>query len=195
MILSLLFLLSTKVFPVIHIDHVAKFNALKLSQEQKILNMQKSIKKAAQGSKTYANPAFMLASGEKDPRRLRKLNDCHPTLKEMVKFIDSRTKVLVFTCTRSKEEQAKMLKLGKSKVTVSRHNSTPAMAVDMVPLQKDGKVIWDDWDKLYLLNALALEWYGHNQKRGCVRGHQMRLGISWVSLSDPYHIELVDCAR
>ena len=49
-----------------------------------------------------------------------------------------------------------MLKLGKSKVTVSRHNSTPAMAVDMVPLQKDGKVIWDDRDKLYLLMLLLL---------------------------------------
>lgn len=121
------------------------------------------------------------------------LKTCHPVLQEIVTYIHNRLRVLVVTCHRTKEEQDKKVKQGRSWTRNSKHMRTPALAVDIVPIS-NRKIQWNDFDFLLTMNKLALDMFISKQKEGCYKGYRLRFGVFWTTL-DSYHIELVKCGK
>lgn len=134
-----------------------------------------------------ANPSLIEAI--KFSPRLKK---CHPFLQELVAYIHCYTSVRVFTCTRSKAEQERLVKMGRSLTKNSKHLHSPALAVDLVPYNGRGKINWSDWEKMWMIAAYTDLFLASKGGR-CYKGFKPRSGIEFIGITDPYHFEMRKC--
>lgn len=77
----------------------------------------------------------------------KRLQTCHPDLQKLFNEVIKHYDCTVICGVRGKEEQDEAVRLGKSKLTFpnSKHNSSPSMAVDVVPFPID----WNDATRFY----------------------------------------------
>ncbi len=113
-----------------------------------------------------------------------RLSKAHPDIQSAVKNVASKISfdVIVSCTTRSREDQAAAFKSGNSKAKFgqSPHNYSPALAVDLVPCDNDGK---PDWTTIHLYKALAEE---------MKRELNITWGGDWKTFKDYPHFELPD---
>ena len=116
-----------------------------------------------------------------------RFDTCHKDLRLMSQCVNSFLPVKVFSCHRTKAEQKDLCQKGFSNAcTTSRHLSLPSLAVDMVPLQPDGGIIWDDWENLVETGYHALHcWYDILEME-----EDLVWGFLWKNFPDPYHFEM-----
>ena len=119
-------------------------------------------------------------------KSLEKLNQCDIRLKTLCeKMLEISDFDMTVTCGhRTKEEQEKAFKEGKSKAHFgqSKHNSFPSHAVDICPYP----VNWDTKDiRWWKMVALAYE-------TARKLGFRIRSGAFFTGLADFPHIELED---
>lgn len=109
-------------------------------------------------------------------KSLEKLNQCDPELqlifKTVIKYIDCS----VICGHRTEKEQNKVLKNGKSKVgfPLSKHNTNPSLAVDVVPYPVD----WEDKNRFYYFGGFVMATYEMLYLDGKVR-KVLRWGGDW----------------
>lgn len=116
---------------------------------------------------------------------------CHPDLLALAQCVHKDIAIRIFSCYRTPAEQKKLFDLGRSKLDGSpgrrsKHNQNPSLAMDMVPLEFDSGIIWNDWEGLVAMAFFAQE---------CADGFgwpedYLTIGFYWQSISDPYHFEL-----
>jgi peptidoglycan LD-endopeptidase CwlK len=72
-------------------------------------------------------------------RSLERLSECHPDLQRIAHELIKEMDVTVLCGHRSKEEQDKAFNSGYSKLRwpLSKHNQTPALAMDLAPYPVD----------------------------------------------------------
>ena len=127
-----------------------------------------------------------------------KLQDCHNVLKELAAELWKRMDFLVFTCHRSKADQERMVKEGKSKTMNSLHLNAPARAMDIVPRKGvGGDLLWSDLRQLYFMSGMVIGIFDRLKKE---RGWDfvLRTGSDWdcdgqtfdSRFKDPYHFEI-----
>lgn len=116
-------------------------------------------------------------------RSKQNLSEAHPDLQklfnEVVRYFDCS----VIEGRRGQEEQDKLFHSGMSKVQYpnSKHNSTPSMAVDIVPYP----VVWSDTDRMYyfagIVKGIALS-----------MGIKIRWGGDWDSDTEVHDQTFMD---
>lgn len=96
-------------------------------------------------------------------KSLEKLKECHPLLQQLFMKVSEKFDCSVICGHRNKADQDEAVRTGKSKQPwpTSKHNSTPSMAVDVVPYP----INWND--------KLAFCYFA-----GYVKGIALGLGIS-----------------
>ena len=80
-------------------------------------------------------------------KSLRILEECHSDIQKLFKEVIKHYDCTVLCGHRSKEEQNELYRSGKSKLQYpnSKHNSSPSMAIDVVPCPID----WNDFNRFY----------------------------------------------
>lgn len=103
---------------------------------------------------------------------------------KLVRLVNEEIKICVCCGYRGKEEQDRAFLQGLSKLKYpkSKHNKTPAKAVDLAPLTIDNKINWKDINSFILLN-------------NCVQKHAsiLEIKIIWgggFKIRDYVHYEL-----
>lgn len=124
-------------------------------------------------------------------RSLSRLETCHPDLQRLFREVVKHFDCSVIQGHRSNEEQAEMLRTGRSQLGPgrSKHNREPSMAVDVAPWPID----WQDWNRWYAFAGFVL---GVASQMGI----EIRSGLDWdgdfdfhdQSFMDAPHFELVD---
>ena len=81
-----------------------------------------------------------------DRRSLEKLYTCTPAIQEVFLEVDRREKFRfkVSEGHRTIERQEELYELGRSKVKHGKHNESPSQATDIIPLQANGTIDWND---------------------------------------------------
>lgn len=104
-----------------------------------------------------------------------RLATCHPKLQELFNEVVKNYDCTVLQGERTKEEQDEYFRTGKSKVQYpnSKHNSSPSMAVDIVPYPID----WNDWNRFY-------HFAGYVKGVADNLGIKIRSGIDWDGDND-----------
>ncbi len=108
-------------------------------------------------------------------RSKERLETCHPRLQELFNEVVKNYDCSILQGTRSKEEQDKFFREGKSKVQYpnSKHNSTPSMAVDVAPYPID----WNNTNRFY-------HFAGYVNGVADTMGINLRWGGDWDSDKD-----------
>jgi peptidoglycan LD-endopeptidase CwlK len=122
---------------------------------------------------------------------LEQLSLCHPKLQELVKAVATKFDITVICGARSKEDQDKAFREGRSKAQYpnSPHNKLPSNAVDIAPYPID----WNDVRRFYYLGGFVVS----EAKR---LGIKIRWGGDWngnfdikdQNFHDLPHFELID---
>jgi peptidoglycan LD-endopeptidase CwlK len=126
-------------------------------------------------------------------KSLDKLETCDERLKKIaLKVVENFDCVVVYG-NRSKEDQDKAFKEGKTKLKfpLSKHNSLPSKAMDLAPFI-NGEIVWDDRQCYYFA--------GYVIRVAEELGIKIRWGGDWNSnrtikdqtFNDLVHFELVD---
>jgi hypothetical protein len=120
-----------------------------------------------------------------------RLATCHPDLQKLFNEVIKNYDCTILQGHRSKEEQDEFFRTGRSKVQYpnSKHNSSPSMAVDVVPYPID----WNDWNRFY-------HFAGYVKGVADSLGIRIRSGIDWDgdndfndnTFNDAPHFELLD---
>ena len=117
------------------------------------------------------------------------LSQCHIDLQlichELLKIFDHS----VICGHRSEEDQEKAFNKGNSKVHYpnSKHNSIPALAVDIIPYPID----WKDINNFSYMGGLFLG-IAYILKENKIITHDIRWGGHWKRLKDYPHFELIE---
>ena len=116
----------------------------------------------------------------------KKLLECHDDIQQLVQVVSDRMSLLVICGFRGKPEQNEAFSTGKSKLSWphSKHNCVPSLAVDLAPLQPDGKLSWND---IHLFKELGRVMFEEADKMNI----KIRWGGNFVSFKDSVHFELV----
>lgn len=118
---------------------------------------------------------------------LKKLKTAHPDLIRLAMAVDEIYPIQCICGYRSGEDQEKAFKEGKSKAKPgeSKHNKTPALAIDCVPdPDKDPKTI--SWADLSAFEFMCLTFESKAEELGI----KIRLGRDF-SFVDMPHVELI----
>lgn len=115
----------------------------------------------------------------------KKLLEVHPDLQRVVHAVAQRVNLLVVCGHRGKNDQNSAFLTGKSKLTWphSKHNKMPSHAIDLAPLDENGKLSWDRLDLFDELGKIMLE---EAEKLGI----EIAWGGHWKSFVDRPHFEL-----
>lgn len=120
-----------------------------------------------------------------------RLATCHPDLQRLFNEVIEHYDCSVTCGHRSKEDQDKVFKEGKSKIQWpnSKHNKMPSLAADVIPYPVD----WDDTRRFYMFVGIV---------RGiaAMLDIKIRCGADWdgdmevkdQNFHDLPHVELVD---
>lgn len=118
---------------------------------------------------------------------LKKLKTCHPDLIRLAMGVDEIYPIQVICGHRGKEDQNEAAKNGKSELEWpnSKHNSTPARALDAVPDpdKNPATISWMDLNEFEIM-CLAFE------SKAEELGIKIRLGRDF-KMRDLPHIELI----
>ena len=119
-----------------------------------------------------------------------RISTCHPDLLDLAKCVHRRIPVRVFSCYRTWKEQKELCRKGRSDACdypgQSYHNRSPSEAMDMVPLEFDGGITWDDWQNLVIMVEEAVDCWNNEMEMD----YDMTPGFYWDSIDDPYHFQL-----
>ena len=120
------------------------------------------------------------------PSSREKLNTCHPSLQALFKAVDLRASIQVVCGFRNEADQNKAYADGFSQVKWpnGKHNKTPSVAVDVVPLI-DGRIEWKNEDAFKALSETV---------KCCAEesGIKVRWGGDWKGFVDRPHWELTE---
>lgn len=111
-----------------------------------------------------------------------KLNTCHSDLILLINEVAKTEKCAVICGYRGKAEQEKAYRSGTSKAKFgqSKHNASPSLAVDVVPLPLD----WEDIESFEKLGKVVME-----------KAKELNIKIKWgkdfTKLKDYPHYELL----
>lgn len=107
---------------------------------------------------------------EFSPKSKQRLETCHPDLQRLFNEVIKHYDCTVLCGHRTKEEQDEAVRTGASKLQFpnSKHNSSPSMAVDVVPFPVD----WKDMSRFYHFCGFVLA----TAKQ---LGIEIRSGIDW----------------
>jgi peptidoglycan L-alanyl-D-glutamate endopeptidase CwlK len=118
-----------------------------------------------------------------DEKSRANLSTCDPILQTVFEEVDREVPLKVIEGYRSPERQKQLFDEGRSKVQVSKHQTTPSDAVDVAPLP----VNWQNKQKFYYLAAFVV----------CLaktKGYKIRWGGNWdgdQDLDDQTFMDLV----
>lgn len=128
-------------------------------------------------------------------KSLERLSTCDQRLQELFKRVGESYPCLVTEGHRDMQRQNEAFEKGFSQVKWpdGKHNSFPSLAVDVVPLQSDGSIDWNDRIKFY-------HFIGYVLGMAEVLGFNVRSGSDWnknLNLKDQKfydlpHWEIVD---
>lgn len=125
---------------------------------------------------------------------LAHLSTAHPLLqtlgRRVIKRADLPRDLRVLFGHRSKADQDKAFASGASKLRWpnSKHNSVPAVAVDIVPLE-GGQVSWD-WAHYHQIAPIIKDEWAKMQAEGLTGAAVLTWGGDWRSFKDGPHWEL-----
>ena len=125
---------------------------------------------------------------------LANLGTAHPLLQTLghrvIKRADLPRDLRVLFGHRNKADQDKAFASGASKLRWpnSKHNSTPALAVDIVPLE-GGQVSWD-WAHYHQIAPIIKDEWAKMQAEGLTGAAVLTWGGDWRSFKDGPHWEL-----
>lgn len=125
---------------------------------------------------------------------LTNLGTAHPLLQTLghrvIKRADLPRDLRVLFGHRNKADQDKAFASGASKLRWpnSKHNSTPALAVDIVPLE-GGQVSWD-WAHYHQIAPIIKDEWAKMQAEGLTGAAVLTWGGDWRSFKDGPHWEL-----
>ena len=120
-------------------------------------------------------------------RSLTKLKECHPLLQRLMTDAIQTVDFSVICGYRGKDEQELAYQSGHSKLRwpQSKHNSTPSLAVDVVPYPID----WDDIAAFHMLSdAVKESWSSIPEAER--DGFELSWGGDWKKFRDYPHYEL-----
>lgn len=120
-------------------------------------------------------------------RSLDRLNTCHPVLRRLMLMAIETSDFTVLCGHRGKAEQDAAFTAGNSKLRWphSKHNISPAMAVDIAPYPID----WHDEARFIALSREVKRAWGA-MTDGAKQGYELSWGGDWVSFRDLPHWEL-----
>lgn len=86
-------------------------------------------------------------------KSLQKLSQCHPDLRKLVAEVVKHYDITVVCGHRNEVDQTEAVRTGHSKVNFpnSKHNSTPSLAVDIIPFPVD----WNDRNRFFYLAGIV----------------------------------------
>lgn len=119
----------------------------------------------------------------------KKLLSVHPHLQQLVHAVSDRMPIIVVCGHRGKNEQNEAFLAGRSQLSWphSKHNALPSLAVDLAPLDEQGRL---DWKRLDLFDEL-----GKVMKEEALRLRTpIKWGGDWQRFKDRPHFELVGVA-
>lgn len=125
---------------------------------------------------------------------LAQIGTAHPLLQtlchRLIKRADLPRDLRVLFGHRNKADQDKAFASGASKLRwpKSKHNSVPALAVDIVPLE-GGVVSWD-WAHYHALAPIVKDEWAKMAAEGLTGGAVLAWGGDWRSFKDGPHWEL-----
>lgn len=110
-----------------------------------------------------------------------RLSTCHHLLYVLVNAVAAKMDILVVCGYRDKSAQDEAFKLGRSKMpwAKSRHNSTPAEAVDLMPLPLE-------WNNIAAVRAMAQT----VKDTAAELGIEIEWGGDWMAFKDFDHFQL-----
>jgi peptidoglycan L-alanyl-D-glutamate endopeptidase CwlK len=124
-------------------------------------------------------------------RSRKNLNECDADLQQVLNEAIKHFDFTVFTGHRTREEQQKMLKQGKSQLgwPDSKHNAWPSKAVDIAPYP----IGWEDRERATYLAGWIMA-------IAAMKGINLRWGGDWDqdtqvkdnSFDDLWHFEIVE---
>jgi peptidoglycan L-alanyl-D-glutamate endopeptidase CwlK len=104
---------------------------------------------------------------------LKQLSTCHPDLVKLFNevLILSPLDLKIIEGHRTSERQAELLEQNKTTVAVSKHNSSPSLAIDVAPLV-GGKIEWGNRELWLQFSAFV---------RGVAAAHNIKIrsGADW----------------
>jgi len=120
-------------------------------------------------------------------RSLIQLGSCHIVLQRLMKRVIERTDFSVICGFRNQQEQDKAYADGRSKLKFphSKHNTSPSLAVDIVPFPVD----WDDIDRFKELAAIVKEEWSTMPESEKLR-YELVWGGDWATFRDLPHWEI-----
>jgi len=129
-------------------------------------------------------------------RSKERLLTCHQDVQRLLNHVILRRDCTIISGRRGKEEQNELLRTGFSKLAYpySRHNSSPSLAVDVMPYHDcEPHIRWDDIETTY-------NFIGYIQGIADQLDIEIRSGADWdmdgdfhdQSFMDLAHIELVN---
>jgi peptidoglycan L-alanyl-D-glutamate endopeptidase CwlK len=117
-----------------------------------------------------------------DRSRLR-LETCDYRIQQVFFQVIKEIDCTIIEGYRPSSKQAELVKLGKSKVFVSKHNEQPSEAVDVAPYIKGVGIPWPDKEKspdTYIKDLAAFYFFaGYVLKTAKTMGVQLRWGGDW----------------
>ena len=120
-------------------------------------------------------------------RSLLQLESCHIVLQRLMKRVIERTDFSVICGFRNQQEQDKAYADGRSKLKWphSKHNTSPSLAVDVIPFPVD----WDDIDRFKELAAVVKEEWSLMTETERLR-YELVWGGDWATFRDLPHFEI-----
>jgi len=120
-------------------------------------------------------------------RSLLQLESCHIVLQRLMKRVIERTDFSVICGFRNQQEQDKAYADGRSKLKWphSKHNTSPSLAVDVIPFPVD----WDDIDRFKELAAVVKEEWSLMTETERLR-YELVWGGDWATFRDLPHWEI-----
>lgn len=128
---------------------------------------------------------------------------CDPKLLALVAEVQKHTSLKVIQCYRSEEEQNDAYLRGSSKLKFphSKHNASPALAIDIAPTSKEKNVVWPTYGAKRYTAQVGSYYYlaGVILKVASDMGIELRWGGDWdgdgdftdQSFNDLVHYELL----
>jgi len=118
---------------------------------------------------------------------MSRLNTCHPVLKRLMLLVIERSDFTVLCGFRTKADQDAAVAAGNSKLAwpKSKHNISPALAVDIAPYPID----WHDEARfIALAGEVKRAWGAMTDEARC--GYDLSWGGDWTTFRDLPHYEL-----
>ena len=123
-----------------------------------------------------------------------RLITCDPRLQDLVVALAKTWNIRVICGHRNKVEQDTAFSQGKSKLKwpLSNHNRLPSLAIDMVPMEANGAI---DWNDVRRISYFA----GHVMQKAKELGIRLRWGGDWDvdtelkdnTFNDLVHFEII----